>query len=146
MRGFSFPTTPLMSDFFLQQGEPDVVKWDVISVSDRQSIRILVDAVTPLRPQGLWLRCDEGIEVAGERKEQTVLMFHDAPHEVEMVCHSGNGLLSLYNVWEDNKQRRSQLRMTGMKKRPIEGGYQYQCTDTGPEADFSRFVFKLLIG
>lgn len=140
---FSFPSKPVASTFFAEQGLMDVTKWEVVPVASFQKFKLVIERVTDLRPQGLWLCSDGGVEIEGKRQEQAVLIFHDAPHKIEFVCHSADGFLQLYNVWEDGKQRRSQMRMSGMKREPIKGGYRYHCTDTGPDFDFDRFVFSL---
>lgn len=145
-RAFSLPKSSIGSEYFEGLGVRDIVWWSVLNIGSRGTFRVRVERVTPLRPQGIWLCTDQEIEMigsSGRAGSQQVLMFDSAPHEFSFVCTSSNGLLNLYNVWEIKGQRRSQMRMSGMRIEPTNNGFRYFCTDTGPEPDFSRFVFTL---
>jgi len=144
---FLFPQSSVKSDYFSSLGADGVVLWSVLNIGARASFRLAVEKVTPLRPQGIWLCTDMDIEIIGgngKASSQQYLIFDDAPHELSFVCETSDGLLHLYNMWEVNGMRRSQMRMSGMEIEDIPGGYRYRCTDTGPEPDFERFVFTLV--
>lgn len=144
---FLFPKSSKKSDYFSSLGVNDVVFWSVINIGARGHFRLVVEKVTPLRPQGIWLCTDTDVEIIGgngRASSQQYLMFDDAPHELSFVCEASDGLLHLYNMWEVNGMRRSQMRMSGMEIESIPGGYRYRCTDTGPEPDFDRFIFNLV--
>ena len=60
--------------------------------------------------------------VAVTPKSQQFMMFNYAPQEFSFTCNSSEGLFHIYNLWEVNGERGSQMRMSGMKIEEIPGG------------------------
>lgn len=143
---FQFPTAPLKSKYFSEAGDSEVLKWDVISVDDGEKITIVFESVSSPFRQGIWLRCDEGIEIDGVVYPQATLWADTAPTLTKFICRSKEGQLHVYNVWDEGRGRESQTWKSGMRIEMIDDGYRYHCTDAGREINFNTLVFTLTRG
>lgn len=141
---FQYPTSPLKSKFFSEAGDPSVVKWDVLPVSDGEKLTIVFETVSPLFRHGVWLRCDEGIEIGGITHPQVTLWADTAPPRGEFICHTTDGQLHLYNVWDIGRGRESQGWRSGMRVEPTNDGYRYRCTGTGREINFNSLILRII--
>jgi hypothetical protein len=141
---FQWPTGPLRSKFFAEQGQPEVLKWDVLDLAPNTDIAITFVQARDRR-QGIWMRSEGGLIVDGSRYQQIELWTDTAPPQVQLTVAAKDGRLHLYNVWDPGTGSRSQGYRSGMIKEAIPGGYRYHCNDTGMDVDFERLVFELRI-
>lgn len=137
------PSAPLKSKYFSGMGDFDVVKWDVLNTKEGEIFNIDFESVSSKFRQGLWLSCDGGIEIDGATYPHVTLWENSAPSRVQFICHTKEGLLHIYNVWDHGRGRESQAWMSGMRIEHIDGGYRYRCTDAGPDINFDALVFSL---
>jgi len=130
---------------FEKRGKSDVIKWDVFHVTDGQAIRITFEEMKSEWRQGIWLKTDQGITVNGQACPSVVLWYDTAPREVECVCSTADGCLSVYNVWDarDGKGRQSQAWSSGMVVEDLANGRRYRCNDIGFETNFDKIVFRI---
>jgi hypothetical protein len=141
---FQWPTAPIPSKFFAEQGRPEVLKWDVLELAPNSELIIRFKQVLERR-QGIWMAAKGGFSSNGNFYEQVNIWADTVPPEVRLTCRAEDGRLQLYNIWDPGSGRRSQMLKTGMIKTAIPGGFRYGCNDTGPDIDFERFVFELII-
>lgn len=138
-----FPTEPVISKYFSQQGDPTVIKWEVLSVCDGEILTLSFESVASSSRQGVWMRCDGGIEIDNQIFPEVTLWSDTAPSQVKFTCHSKDGHLHLYNVFDRGQGRQSQLWMSGMKAERRPDFVRYRCNDSGPEVSFDRLVFTV---
>jgi hypothetical protein len=127
----------------------DVVKWDIMTVSDREKLRLIFESQNAQWEQGVDLACDIGVTVEDATgKEATgkgVYLWYDhSPREVEFICHTKDGFLSVYNIWYDTQYGpQSQAHTSGMLIDELPNGRRYRCNDFGFEAKFDKLVFRI---
>jgi hypothetical protein len=133
----------VMSKAFTERGRPEVVKIDVIPITDGQSVRLTFHAAGSQWRQGVWLATDTCIVLDGQ-KAQSMDVWKGADGEsVDIVCHTSNGVLWVYNIWERNGRRESQLLSSGMLVDEQDGRRRYRCNDSGFETAFDKVVFSI---
>jgi hypothetical protein len=120
-----------------------VVKWDVIDIAGAEKITVVFESISSSSRQGIWLRCDEGIEIDGTVYPQVALWSGTAPAKAELIGHTKKGRLHIYDVWDQGDGRESQPWRSGLKVDALGDGYRYRRTDAGPEVNFDALVFKL---
>jgi hypothetical protein len=133
----------IYSKAFAQRGIDGIVKWDVLEVGDGERLRLSFESANAPRRQGVWLKCDGGIEVEGTRHASVDLWSDTAPKMVAFVCHSADGKLSVYNIWENGGRRSSQGHTSGMRVEELPNGRRYSCNDIGFDTAFDRIVFRI---
>jgi len=138
------PSVPLKSKFFSGNGMPDVIKWDVLSVQDGERMSVVFESVSSPFRQGIFLMSDEGIEIDEKIYPQVTLWADTAPARVAFTCHTKDGRLHLYNVWDMGRGRESQAWKSGMRVEATADGFRYQCTDAGPDVNFDTLSFRLV--
>lgn len=128
---------------FMKKDIKNIVLWEVLEVSDGQSIRVKFISCNSEFRQGVWIAADKGIEINGSIYSQVNLWQDTAPKEVILKCHTDVGLLSLYNIWDDGDGRESQAHTSGMIVEQIDNILIYRCNDYGLETDFNKLVFSI---
>jgi hypothetical protein len=131
----------IYSKAFAQRGIEGIVKWDVVPVADGEPLRLTFEATNASTRQGVWLKCDRGIEIDGN-VHASIDLWSDTAGTVTFVCRTGDGKLSVYNIWDDGG-RKSQAYTSGMRVEEIAGGLRYSCNDVGFETAFDRLVFRI---
>jgi len=83
-----------------------------ISVRDGQrateKLCVFFEAANSPWRQGIWMKCDRGIEINGETYPGVNLWSDTAPVPTVFTCRTGDGKLHLYNTWDDGNGLRSQ--------------------------------------
>lgn len=128
---------------FMKKNIENIVKWEVLEVSDGQSIRLTFISCNSEFEQGIWIATDKGIEINGSVYSQINLWQDTAPKQVILKCHSNVGLLSFYNIWDDGDGRESQAHTSGMIIEQKDNVLIYHCNDYGFETDFDKLVFSI---
>jgi len=134
---------PIISKAFAERGIDGIVKWDVLPVAGGERMRLVFEAVNSPWRQGVWLKCDRGIEIEGQHAPSVNLWRDSAPRVVTFTCHAGDGLLDVYNIWDAGQGRQSQAYTSGMRVEDLPRGRRYSCNDIGFDAAFDRLVFRL---
>jgi hypothetical protein len=133
----------ILSKAFTERGVEGIVKWEVLQVTDGETTRIVFEATNSPWRQGLWLKCDRGIEIDGEIYGSVSLWSDSAPVRTVFRCRTGDGKLHLYNIWDDGNGRRSQSHTSGMRVEALEDGWRYRCNDIGFDAAFDKLIFRI---
>lgn len=128
---------------FMKKGIKNVVKWEVLKISDAQNIRVTFISCNSEFKQGIWIATDKGIEINGSVYPQINIWQNTAPKEIILKCHTDVGLLSFYNIWDDGDGRESQAHTSGMIVEENENVKVYRCNDYGFETDFDKLVFSI---
>lgn len=66
-----------------------------------------------------------------------------APQVVICKCHTSDGYLSIYNIWDKGKGRQSQSYSSGMLLEERNNIFTYKCNDIGFDTDFNDLVFSI---
>lgn len=128
---------------FIKKGIKNIVKWEVLKISDGQNIRLTFISSNSDFKQGIWVATDKGIEINGIVYPQINLWQDTAPKEIIFKCHTDIGLLSFYNIWDDGDGRESQAHTSGMIVEENRNVKIYRCNDYGFETDFNKLVFSI---
>jgi hypothetical protein len=112
-------------------------------VRDGERLRLTFESTNASARQGVWLKCDGGIEIEGLRHASVDLWSDTAPKTVTFVRHASDGKLSVYNIWEDGGRRSSQGHTSRMRVEELANGRRYGCNDIGFDTAFDRIVFRI---
>ena len=127
-------------------GRTDVIRWDVINVQLVQMLKMTFVSTSSPSKQGIRLAVDVGkgqIEVNSVSSKAIELWEHTAPREVICKCISPQCLLSIYNIWEREGMRESQMYGSGMLIEEEDNKRTYHCNDYGLDTQFDKLVFTL---
>ena len=69
---------------------------------------------------------DRGLEVEGIRNKSFVLWYEMAPKNIEVICFTKNGLLSIYNIWDRGFGENSLSHSSGMLVEELTNGRRYK--------------------
>jgi len=123
--------------------DKDVVLWDVMPIEDGETILVTFESINSEWQQGVELMCDKGVEVAGEKGRSVLLWYETAPRPAEVTCRTKNGLLSIYNTWDEGRGPDSLAHTSGMLVEELPSGRRYRCHDFGFEPQFDKVVFRV---
>ena len=133
----------ILSKAFTERGIAGIVKWDVLPVTDGERLRVIFESVQSPWRQGVWLKCDRGVEIDGTLHASVNLWFDTAPAVVSCTCLSGDGKLNVYNIWDAGEGRQSQAFSSGMRVEELERARRYRCNDIGFDTGFDKLVFRI---
>src|SRR5688572_11292067 len=131
------------SEFVTERGRHDVVLWDVLPITDGETIRIVFESSHSPWRQGVWLGTDCGLLVNGHFWKTVRLWMDNSPSTVECVCHSSDGRLHVYNQWDRGLGPNSQAYSSGMLVEDLPNGRRYRCNDIGFDSEFDKIVFRI---
>ena len=101
--------------------EKEITRWEVLSVSNKQHLKVRFISTNSENRQGIHIAIDvgKGMLIAnGVTGKAFDLWVDECPKEFEMECTSDEGYLSVYNIFERNEQgimrRNSQMAYSGM--------------------------------
>ncbi len=141
--GFQLPNQRLLNSAFRERGRDDVVKIEVFPIHDRDVLTLTFESSSSPWRQGVWLMTDERLVVNGQESPSFQLWQDSAPNEILIECHTQNGCLHLYNIWDKGTGHSSQGYSSGMLVEEIPNGRRYRCNDLGFDASFDTLVFRL---
>lgn len=123
----------------------DVILWDVQKISNEQLLKVTFVSTNPPRRQGIRLATDKGIEVNGQISPAIRLWEDTAPKEILCKCYTNDGLLSIYNIWDEqnNGFGSSQADSSGMLLEEKGNILIYRCNDYGFKTNFDSLVFSI---
>ena len=125
----------------------DVVLWDVLNVKPEQEIYLKFISTNSKHRQGVRIAVDVGegyLEVNGVRAKGMQLWEYNAPKVVKIKCVTDSGLLSVYNIFEDDDgSAMSQMYKCGMLIEEQGNKRIYRCSEYSDEGDFDRLVFQI---
>jgi hypothetical protein len=101
-----------------------------------------------LRPLVEELRLTEFGSVHAEAGiEGRLCLWLDKPFQpVELVCHTQDGHVHVWNVWNNGNLRHAihgRLNGAAMIVEEIDDGFRYRCNDGYPDDDFDDIVFRI---
>lgn len=124
----------------------DIVRWDVQQIKQEQILKLeFISKNSPFR-QGVRIAIDAGdgiIEVNGQESKAIQIWEDTAPKEVIFKCKSKEGLLSIYNIWDEGRGRQSLSYTSGMILEEVGKKITYKCNDFGYDANFDKLVFSI---
>ena len=130
--------------------EKEIIRWEVLSVSNKQYLKVRFISTNSENRQGIHIAIDVGkgmLITNGVTGKAFDLWVDECPKEFEMECTSDEGYLSVYNIFERNEQgimrRNSQMAYSGMILEQKGNIYRYYCNDTGKNTDFDKLVFEI---
>ena len=125
----------------------DVVRWDVLNIKPEQEINLEFISTNSKLRQGVRMAVDAGegyLEVNGIKAKGMQLWKYNSPKVVKIKCVSDTGLLSVYNIFEDEDgSTNSQMYKSGMLIEEQGNKLIYRCNDYGDEGDFDSLVFQI---
>ena len=128
----------------------EVIRWEVLPVKKDQRIIVRCVSADPENRQGIRIAVDAGegtLTANGVTASNFVLWKDECPEEVEVECHSGEGYLSIYNVFEETTWAgpaiRSQMDYSGMILEKSGNIYRYRCNNARLTQDFDKLVFEI---
>jgi hypothetical protein len=122
----------------------DVVLWDIFPIRDKELITVYFESQNSPWTQGIWFMTDMGIECNAQKSSSIVLWYGKVPSRVEILCHTNDGKLNIYNVWDRGFGMNSQFETSGMLLEELENGRRYRCNDFGFDAKFDKLVFRIV--
>ena len=128
-------------------GREDVVIWDVLKIDKEQWIKIEFISKNSLYSQGIRLAIDAGeghLECEGNVSKSMFFWENTAPKEFYVKCFSPEGLLSVYNLWDEGSGPRSLMYGSGMIVEHDGTKTTYRCHDVTLEnVRFDKVVFSI---
>lgn len=143
MSGMPRNINRILSKAFAEHGVDGIVKWEVVAVADGETVRITFEATNSPWRQGVWLKCDGGLEIDGVHHASVDLWSDTAPASVVCTCRAGDGKLHVYNIWDAGQGRQSQAFTSGMRVEQLDNGWRYGCNDIGIDTGFDKLVFRI---
>lgn len=134
---------------FAKNGNKNIVLWDVLNIRNEQELTLKFISTNSKYIQGIRLAIDVGqgyIEINGVRDKAIYLWEDECHSSVKIKCHSSEGLLSIYNLFDLGRGRggiMSQADSCGMIVENVDGKIIYHCNDTGFETKFDKLVFQI---
>lgn len=121
----------------------EVILWDVFPIQNNDLISVYFESKNSTWEQGVWLMTDVEIEVNDQKAPSIVLWYGKTPKKVDLRCHTKDGYLNIYNVWDRGNGMNSQSHSSGMIIEDISNGRRYKCNDIGFETSFDKLVFRI---
>jgi len=125
----------------------DVVLWDVMEIEQEQTLKITFICKNSPYSQGVRLAIDVGegvLDVNGTESKQLLLWYETAPKETIINCRSSEGLLSIYNVFQERHFPESQMYGSGMLVEQDGNRTTYKCHDVSMiNVSFDKLVFSI---
>lgn len=90
------------------EGLENIVHWDVLHIHEDQELFLEFISTNSKYKQGVRVAVDvgEGYVEAGPYKAKGIFIWEDTFRDkVKIKCHSPNGLLSIYNVFDLGEER-----------------------------------------
>jgi hypothetical protein len=143
MKKLQLPDTPVLNSAFKERGRADVVKIEIFPVHDGDFLKLTFESANSPWRQGVWLMTDGHLVVNQQHSPSVNLWRHAAPDEVLIECHTQNGCLHLYNIWDKGNGRESQSWTAGMLVEELPNGRRYRRNDIGFNTSFDKLVFRM---
>lgn len=128
---------------FAERGREDVVMIDVLTIRDGEHLKLVFEKTNSKWSQGVWMLTDRGLLVNDRLCPSVNIWQEGAPQEVLIQCHTEDGILSLYNIWDKGQGKQSQSYSSGMLVEELPNGRRYYCNDIGFETSFDKLVFRI---
>lgn len=137
------PSKPLRNSHFAKAGRSDVFMIDAFPISSGDVLRLTFERAITTPKQGVFLLGDGPLTVNGQSSPGMSLWYDSAPRVVNIECPAKDGVLHVYNVWNEGRGQESQSYTSGMLIEEIAGGRQYRCSHYGLEPAFDSLVFSI---
>jgi hypothetical protein len=137
------PNKRVFSNAFKEKGRTDVVKIEVFPVRNGDQLILTFESKESPCRQGVWLKSDGSLTVNKMQSPSLQIWEDTAPRQVLLNCHTTDGRIHLYNIWDRGGGYESQTWTSGMLVEEIANGRRYRCNDIGLETNFNKLVFRL---
>ena len=146
MKKSKFGKARVLNPYFKKKGKKDVFLIEAQPIKDQERLFVVFESVSSPWKQGVWLMTDKGIVIAGQHCKSVTLWQQTAPTEVECLCHTKDGILTLYNIWDSGRGLglESQSMTSGFLVEDLPNGTRYRCNDIGTDPDFSKLVIQVI--
>jgi len=134
------------------KGKPVVYKGqelhlvDFVPFDQGDSIRVTFERTSSEWRQGVGLRVQGALEVAGQTINGPIVLWEDtAPTETKIRILAPAGQLEVKNVWDtgDGVTHSWYYGAAMIVEELASGGRRYRCNDGHPDEDFDDIVFRL---
>ena len=137
------PRERVLNSAFKEKGRADVVMIDVFPINEGDLLALTFEGKDSPWRQGVWLKTDAYL-VVNQKQCLSVQLWQDtAPAEVILECHTKNGCLHVYNIWDKGRGSESQSWTSGMLVEDLPNGRRYRCNDIGLETTFGKLIFRI---
>lgn len=143
MSNADLPGERVMNGAFKQRGQDDVVMIDVFPISNGEQLALTFESAESPWRQGVWMKTDDELIVNGQGCASVTLWQDTAPNETLIECHTQNGRLHLFNIWDKGNGSDSQAWTSGMLVEDLPNGRRYRCNDIGIDTAFCKLVFRV---
>jgi hypothetical protein len=126
--------------------DKEVLLWDVQEVKDGEELKLTFISKNSEHKQGVRLAIDVGdgfLEYNGMQSKGFEIWENSSPKEITLKCVTTEGLLSVYNLYDSGRGRRSQAFSSGMVIEEQGNKITYYCNDFGLETNFDKLVFSI---
>lgn len=134
------------------EGREDVIRWDVLKIKQEQELELEIISTNSKYVQGIRLAVDAGngyVEANGIKAKGVDLWEDTMPKKQRIMCKSEEGFLSVYNIFEAEKGRRTSRKSLtdfgGMLVECNGNTVIYRCNDMGIVTDFDKLVFSITL-
>lgn len=137
------PNERVFSKAFEEIGRMGVVKIEVFPVKNNELLLLTFESKESPYRQGVWLKTDGFLTVNKVRSPSVQIWQDSAPKQFLFDCHTADGRIYLYNIWDRGRGYESQSWTSGMLVDEIESGRRYRCNDIGLDTKFNKLVFRI---
>lgn len=135
---------------YFKNNENEIIKWEVLTIKNKQKIKVRFISTNSDNRQGIRLAIDAGkgtLTTNGVTGRGFELWEDECPKEFELECTSDEGYLSVYNIFEKYTQgtmmRRSYMDYSGMILEQNGNIYRYKCNNATLKDDFDKLIFEI---
>lgn len=132
----------------------NVIRWEVLSNQYNQEFNLKFISTNSEYRQGIRLAIDVGnghLEIDGVRAKEVYLWEDTISESVNVKCISEDGLLSIYNVFEFEFDKRKRVMggtgpftdLCGMLVEQKNNTFVYRCNDMSVNSNFNNLVFEI---
>ena len=124
----------------------NVVLWDILEIREAELMEIEFISINSPYRQGVRIAIDRGegdISVLNQTHRSIFLWFDTAPRKTRIICRNNEGLVSVYNVFDDGEGMHSHLYKSGMKIEEVGEKRIYYCNDFGDTEKFDKLIFSI---
>lgn len=133
----------------------DVVRWEVLNIKQDQEFILTFISTNSKYRQGVRLAIDVGegyIEINDVKSTEVWLWENEIPQEIHVRCVSTEGLLSVYNAFYIEQDKKSRGRPWGKQSGDDSCGMLieshrnkivFKCNDVGFESNFDKLIFQI---
>jgi hypothetical protein len=139
------PTTRCYNKAY--KNRDDVIQLDTFPIQGSETVKLTFESMNSPSRQGVWVGCNDRLEINGIVSKSFNLWYDTAPREVMIKTFSKEGLITVYNLFEAiNHTHRFTFSLSyhsGMLIEELPNGRRYSCNDVGFDSPFNKLIFRI---